>query len=64
MPALIAEVEEDSVAARCGIEAGDVLGEINGVRPRDILDYHLLCDETNLEIALERDGRELAFLHL
>ncbi len=68
MPALIESVEPDSIGEAIGLQAGDKLISINGVKPRDLIDYRfLICEEEiNLQIidkeskihqvALEKDS--------
>ncbi|NJL54737.1 TIGR03279 family radical SAM protein [bacterium] len=50
-PAVVARVSPDSIAAELGFEPGDALVSINGVPPRDLIDYRYLCAEE--ELALE-----------
>tara|TARA_Y100001968_G_scaffold242381_1_gene226019 strand:- start:299 stop:1705 length:1407 start_codon:yes stop_codon:yes gene_type:complete len=52
MPALIESVEADSIGEALGLEAGDKLLSINGIKPRDLIDYKFLISEEqiNLEI--------------
>ena len=75
-PAVVDSVEPGSIGAELGFEPGDQLLSINGIRPRDLIDYRYLCvdEELHLEIcdadgvhhqvALEKDaddGLGLAF---
>ncbi len=52
MPAIIAAVESDSIGEELGFEAGDQLLSINGIRPRDLVDYKYLIvdEELHLEV--------------
>ena len=45
-----------SVADKAHILPGDEILAINGRRPRDIIEYQLLVDESDLEVDIERDG--------
>jgi putative radical SAM enzyme (TIGR03279 family) len=57
-PALITDVLPDSIAAEVGFEPGDRLVTINGVRPRDLIDYQFLCADEVLELeVLDTAGR-------
>ncbi len=53
-------VTPDSAAAEAGIVVGDEFVAINGERPRDILEYQRLVDETELVIDVSRGGLEFA----
>ena len=51
-PALIESIENNSIACEIGLEPGDAILSINGIKPRDLIDYQILiCDEI-LEIAV------------
>ncbi len=52
----ISEVSEDSPLQGV-VRPGDLLLEINGVRPRDIIDYLWLQEEERIDLLLEREGR-------
>ena len=75
-PAVVASVEPGSIGEELGFEAGDQLLSINGIRPRDLIDYRYLCVDEDLhlevrdaagafhEVDLEKDaddGLGLAF---
>ena len=49
-PALVTMVEADSIAAELGIQPGDRILRINGVAPRDLIDYRILIGEEELRI--------------
>lgn len=53
----ISEVLEASAGARCGLLPGDRIVTVNGVIPRDILEWHRLVDENEVEIHIVR-GRD------
>jgi len=50
-PAVVARVVPGSIGEELGFEPGDALVSINGVQPRDLIDYRYLCAEE--ELALE-----------
>lgn len=57
-PALITGVQPDSIAAEVGFEPGDRLLAINGVRPRDLIDYQFCCADEVLELeVLDQSGK-------
>ncbi len=54
---LISSVDSFSISEEVGIEPGDRLFSINGVQPRDIIDYRWLSSEELLLLLLEKsDG--------
>ena len=58
-PAEVASVEAGSIGAEIGFEVGDQLISINGVRPRDLIDYKFLIAEENLELEiLDEKGKK------
>ncbi len=56
-PAVIESVEPGSIGEELGLEPGDQLVSINGIKPRDLIDYQFLIvdEELNLEI-LDESG--------
>ena len=57
-PALVSAVETGSIAAELGIEPGDRILRINGVAPRDLIDYRILIGEEELRVeVLDRAGQ-------
>ena len=52
------DVIPDSYAARCGIQKGDILLEVNGNAIKDVLDYRYYITEPSLSLYLHR-GPEL-----
>ena len=63
-PAVVVAVEPGSIGEELGFEPGDQLLSINGVRPRDLIDYRYLCVEEELHLEV-RDAagvlHEVAF---
>ena len=60
----ISEVVEASAGARHGLMAGDRIVTVNGVVPRDILEWHRLVDddEVDLHIVRGRDSLDIQVL--
>jgi putative radical SAM enzyme (TIGR03279 family) len=56
-PAVVASVEAGSIGEELGFEPGDQLLSINGVRPRDLIDYRYLIVEEELTLEVrDRQG--------
>ena len=51
-PAIIDSIDSDSIAAEIGFESGDSIISINGIQPRDLIDYQILISEEILEISV------------
>ena len=59
MPAVVASVEPGSIGEELGFEPGDKLLTINGIRPRDLIDYQFLVAEEELSLkVLDQTGKE------
>jgi putative radical SAM enzyme (TIGR03279 family) len=57
-PAKISQVLPNSLAAEIGFEVGDAIVSINGVMPRDLIDYKFLCADEILELeVLDSKGK-------
>lgn len=52
----VVAVAPASPAAKAGIQVGDELATLNGVVPRDVIEYQLLVDEPILDLELNRGG--------
>src|SRR5580700_9166367 len=50
---------EGSPAAAAGFEIGDELVSLNGVQPRDVIEYHQLVDSPRLDVVVRRPGAPL-----
>ncbi|KUG04656.1 fe-s oxidoreductase [hydrocarbon metagenome] len=58
MPAVIIEIEENSIADEIGIEAGDILLSIDDKEIHDILDYQFMSREESLIVDIQKaDGK-------
>lgn len=56
--AQVAQVIPDSIAEEIGFQPGDRLVKINGVVPRDLIDYQFLCADEVLDLeVLDADGK-------
>ncbi|MEY2475277.1 MAG: hypothetical protein QOG87_592 [Actinomycetota bacterium] len=58
LPRVVA-VTPTSPAARAGLLPGDEIVAMNGQAPRDVIQYQVLADEADLELALRRGGLEI-----
>jgi len=56
MNAIVSEVVENSPAAKENIKAGHIILEINGIIPRDIIDYQITIEEPELDLLVEQRG--------
>ncbi len=57
-PAIVASIEEGSIGEELGFEIGDQLISINGVKPRDLIDYKFLIAEENIQLqVLDEKGK-------
>ncbi len=61
MAARIVDVKKGSPAEANGVRPGDELVSVNGEKPRDIIDYELLCSEDDLDLVFRRKEREYTF---
>src|SRR3984957_11449614 len=52
----VVAVAPGSVGERFGISIGDELASLNGVVPRDIIEYQMLVDEACLDLEINRGG--------
>ena len=58
-PAVVVAVEPGSIGEDLGFEPGDQLLSINGIRPRDLIDYQFLCADEYLELkVLDQQGKK------
>ncbi len=58
-PAVVASIDEGSIGEELGFEVGDQLISINGVKPRDLIDYKFLIAEENIQLKiLDAKGKQ------
>ena len=50
LPAVVQAVQAESIGEALGFQPGDRLISINGVRPRDLIDYRFLTVEEELDL--------------
>ena len=58
-PTRIAHLSPESCAARSGLSVGDVVLEVNGVVPRDVLEWSRLAADHSVHLVVERDGHRM-----
>ncbi|MFN2609229.1 MAG: PDZ domain-containing protein, partial [Acidimicrobiales bacterium] len=58
-PPLVVAVAPGSPAEQAGLQPGDEIVALNGVRPRDVIEWQLLADEADLSVAVTRGGLDL-----
>lgn len=61
LPSVVA-IEPGSPADTAGVRVGDSIRSINGHSPRDVIEYQLLVDDSELSLELTRDGSELSVM--
>ena len=61
-PAVVEFIEAGSIGEEVGFEVGDKLISINGIQPRDLIDYKFLIAEEKLQLnILDERGKILFF---
>ena len=63
-PAKITKVIPESIAEELGFEPGDAIAKINGVAPRDLIDYRFLCADEYLELEVLDEAGETHHVEL
>lgn len=61
MPSAITHVAAGSIAARIGLQPGDILQQIAGEPVIDQIDYQALTAQESFQIDITRDGRPMTF---
>ncbi|MFL0743350.1 MAG: TIGR03279 family radical SAM protein [Prochlorococcus sp.] len=64
IPAVVESVEQGSIGEQLGFEPGDQLLSINGVRPRDLIDYRYLIVEEELHLEVRDAAGQLHVVDL
>jgi len=62
--AIISNVDIDSIADELAFEKGDIILSLNGIKPRDIIDYSFLIQNELIEIELERKNGEIEIFEI
>jgi putative radical SAM enzyme (TIGR03279 family) len=63
-PAVVVSVEAGSIGEELGFQPGDRLLSINGVRPRDLIDFQMLVGEEDLRLEVEDPTGEVHVIEL
>jgi len=63
-PAVVVSVEPGSIGEELGFQPGDRLLSINGVRPRDLIDFQMLVGEEDLRLEVEDPTGEVHVIEL
>ena len=63
-PAVVVSVEAGSIGDELGFQPGDRLLSINGVRPRDLIDFQMLVGEEDLRLEVEDPSGEVHVIEL
>ena len=61
---VIGKIEENSIASELGIEAQDILLQINGKDIEDIFDYQYLLQDEYVEVLIEKKNKEQWLLEI
>ena len=59
MGAFVAEVEKNSIAQELEISTGDELLTIDGIKPKDLIEYRYLMMNEELTIVIKKQNGEL-----
>ena len=59
MPAIVSNVEKDSIAEDLELEQGDVILAIDGCDLKDLIDYEFFCKSEELVLSIKRKNGEL-----
>lgn len=57
---VVVAVAEGSPAWNAGLRAGDTVITLNGVVPRDVIEWRLMADEAEVDIEFQRNGIEMS----
>lgn len=64
MKAEIASVIPGSIGAELGLEKGDVLISINGIVPRDLIDYRYLSADEFIDVEIEKLNHQMVLMEI
>ncbi|MEI7548508.1 MAG: PDZ domain-containing protein, partial [Actinomycetota bacterium] len=55
---VVVAVAPGSAAARAGLAIGDVVTTVNGIVPRDVIEWRMAVDEAEVSLEVQRAGIE------
>lgn len=64
MSAIVSNVINDSIAEELELEKGDVLLKINGIIPKDYIEYKYLLNSEEIEIEIKRNNGEIEIIEI
>ncbi len=59
MPAVISEIQENSIAEELGFKKGDKITAINGQIPHDLIDYRYMMCAEEIELKIEKTNGDI-----
>ncbi len=59
MPAVISEIQENSIAEELGFKKGDKITAINGQIPQDLIDYRYMMCAEEIELKIEKTNGDI-----
>ena len=59
MPAVISEIQKNSIAQELGFEKGDKIISINGEKPQDMIDYRYMMCAEDIELEIEKNNGDI-----
>ena len=59
MPAVISEIQKNSIAEELGFEKGDKIISINQEKPQDMIDYRYMMCAEDIELEIEKNSGEI-----
>lgn len=59
MPAIISEIQKDSIAEELDLQKGDKILSINSQTPKDFIDYRFMMSSEEIEIEIEKTNGDI-----
>ena len=59
MPAVISEIQKNSIAKELDFEKGDKIISINGEKPQDMIDYRYMMCAEDIELEIEKNNGDI-----